>query len=154
MSLLPAPTPVPAGVTPMTFGPAALGASLSVPTGWVDRGPAAGAQFSIRSVGQPVDFILASSRPWTTTDAAAVALSRSTFLGRLDTTIASVTTGVVAGHPAARLRYQITVGGQSARDVEYDILTGSDVITIIIGTSQTRPDTALVNWIASTLNVQ
>lgn len=153
--LLPIVGSPPVGVKGTTVNPIGLGVSFSVPAGWVNEGPtASGFQDSYRNPTQPDLFVLTATQPTVATTASAIASDRSDQFKRLDATTSmdSIETGTVDGLPAARFQYKITIPNYpTAQDVEYDILVGSSIALVVIGTSPTHPDTQLVDWVASTI---
>ena len=153
--LLPLAGSPPVGVKSTTVNPIGLGVSFSVPAGWINEGPtASGFEDSYRNPTQPDLFVLTATQPAVATTASAIASDRSDQFKRLDatTTMDSIETGTVDGLPAARFQYEITIPNhRTARDVEYDVLVGSTIALVVIGTSPTHPDTQLVDWVASTI---
>ena len=153
-NLLPATGAAPSGVQARGFAPSGLGASLSMPSSWATGGPESGFRFSAHSSERPFDFILADSHPALASDPTVLARNRTRELSSFSASIESIATGTVAGSPAVRFRYLIGSGSYRAQDVEYDILTGNEVVVIVIGTPPSRPDAPLVDWMASTIKAQ
>ncbi|GEM_PF-5521266 len=164
---LAAAAPIPTGVTPQTFAPAELGATLMVPSTWANATPSSGFQHVIRGLTPPAGFVgtlrFGGVVPVTVTQ---LKSQRTTFLKSAGASIQSESTGTVDGRPAVRLRYTISANGLTVDDAEYDIIsTGTlpvgaaqhqttyDVITIVVGTPVSQPNPALVNWISSTVTV-
>lgn len=121
----------------------------------------------IRGLTPPAGFAGASRRggvrPVTVSQ---LESQRKEFLQGAGATIESATTGTVDNRPAVRLRYKISGNGFTVSDTEYDIIvTGTlavgaaqhqsvyDVIVLVVGTPVSQPNTALVDWISSTIRI-
>ena len=164
---LAAAAPAPAAITPRTFAPTGLGASLSIPSQWTDAPPASGFQFVARGQSPPPGFVGAAARSgFVPVSSAALESSRRQFLTSAGAVIHSSSSGQVDGRPAVQLQYRISGNGVTVDDTEYDIVatntltvgasqrqTTYNVVTIVIGTPVGRPDPGLVRWIASTIRV-
>jgi hypothetical protein len=164
---LAASVPAPAGVTPQTFAPAGLGATLMVPSQWRNTPPTSGFQYVIGAETEPAGFVGAGQRggvvPVTVGE---VKSARKTFLESLGAKIDSTSTGTVDNRPAVRLHYRLTAGGLTVTDTEYDIIATSNlavgasqhqttynVITIVVGTPVLQQNPALTDWIGSTIRI-
>ena len=135
-----------------TFAPPGLGARLSLPSSWVLSGSESGFRYSAHSPRHPYDFVLADTHTAGAPDASVLAANRTQQLESFSATIQAEATGTVDGLPAVRLRYLIGTGSEQAEDVEYDLLSGSDVILIVVGTPASRPDPALAGAIAASIS--
>lgn len=155
VSAVPTSLPTPAGITPRAFAPADLGASVMTPATWQPTPGVSGFNYSLRDAGSTHAFLLATviTPPEGTTPARMVQ-RRATFLKTLKSTIESTATTTVDGHGAARLRYRLALPGQpEVEDVEYDIARGPAFVIIVLGERAPATDTALFDWIISTVRV-
>lgn len=152
---VPTSLPLPAGVTGKAFGPPDLGVTLMTPATWQPSGRASGFQYSIGDSGPMHAFLLASlTTPTAGATPRRFAQRRASFLRTIGGTIESSATTTVDGHGAARLRYRLTRPGEPAvEDVEYDIARGPRFVIIALGERAPASDTALFDWIMSTVRV-
>jgi hypothetical protein len=138
-----------------------------VPSQWTSSPPSSGFQYVIRGESPPAGFVgTAGQGGVVPVTVAQLESARTSFLEGKGATIDAATTGTVDNRPAVRLRYELSAGGLTVSDTEYDIIATStlavgaaqhqtiyDVVTIVVGTRVSQPNPALTNWIGSTIRI-
>lgn len=168
VDLLPVSAHPPISISTRVFAPTGLGAQVTLPADWKAIPQTSDVQYAMRGPGSTFDFLLATQRTGVVeVSPNQLEKSRSNGLRKLGADLKTATIGTVDGQPAVELSYTASSPAGAVSETEYDIFAKPTTlavgasqhqsiyseVTIVLGGPASNPDSALLNWIASTIRL-